>query len=224
MIHLESISKRYSNGQQSVAVLEDASLVIQSGELVSIMGRSGSGKSTLMNILGLLDQPTSGRYVLDGALTAGLPPDQLARIRNRRIGFVFQAFHLLPRLTTLQNAMLPLRYQDMPFDQRKERAARWLRRMGLTNRADHFPDQLSGGERQRVAIARALIGHPKILLADEPTGSLDAVNSRKIMHMFSSINKRYGITIVIITHDPVIAQSCRRKFVLHNGRLSSQAS
>jgi putative ABC transport system ATP-binding protein len=221
MIQLDSICKSYTTGQTRLDVLKDVCLTIDAGELLSIVGRSGSGKSTLMNIIGLLDRPTSGNYLLNGIATGGLENDRLAELRRRHIGFVFQFFHLLPRLTAVENAALPLRYgeQRMTAAERQRQAAGWLERVGLGKRLHHFPSELSGGECQRVAIARALIGNPALLLADEPTGALDTATGQEIMHLLRQLNADQGLTTIIITHDPAVARQCHRHIGLHDGRI-----
>ena len=219
MIELKGISRVYArpNGEP-LRALDDVSLHIASGESVAIVGASGSGKSTLMNVLGLLDRPDEGRYILGGEDVARLPVDEEARIRNRRIGFVFQSFHLLPRTTALQNVELPLLYSDREsFDGLGRRA---LEAVGLADRMDHTPSELSGGQQQRVAIARALVNDPDLLLADEPTGNLDARSASEIMTLFEDLN-RAGRTIVIVTHDAGVAAHCGRIARIEEGRIVS---
>ena len=215
MLQLTDIRKSYRIGPTEVEVLRGVSLEIEAGELVSIMGASGCGKSTLMNIIGLLDRPTSGRYLLDGKEVTYDDDDRLSGIRNRSIGFVFQQYQLLSRLTALENVELPLIY-------RGERVQRGtglpcLERVGMGNRSGHRPTELSGGQQQRVAIARALAGRPSLILADEPTGALDTTVGQEIMELFTQLNAEEGITIVIITHDPNIARQCRRTVVMRDG-------
>ena len=197
-------------------------LTIQEGEFLSVLGPSGSGKSTLMNIIGCLDTPTSGEYILHGRRVDDLEPDELARIRNREIGFIFQSFQLLPRQDALSNVELPLVYAGMPRQQRRERAAEMLRRVGLENKMDHLPNQLSGGQQQRVAIARALATNPTILLADEPTGALDQKTGHQVMDLFHELHDE-GRTIIMITHDRHIAQNASRLVRILDGVLSEGA-
>lgn len=221
MIELQDIRKSYRVGPVDVEILKGVSFTIAAGELVSIMGTSGSGKSTLMNIIGLLDTATSGTYRLNGEDPAGLAGDRLAALRNRHIGFVFQQFHLLPRLDAIDNVALPLMYRRTPKAESRERAMHWLERVGLADRAHHRPNELSGGQRQRVAIARALVGDPSLILADEPTGALDTRVGKEVMDLFIELNGESGVTTVIITHDPTIAAQCRRRLVLRDGRLAT---
>ena len=221
MIELQDIRKSYRVGPVDVEILKGVSFTIAAGELVSIMGTSGSGKSTLMNIIGLLDTATSGSYRLNGEDPAGLAGDRLAALRNRHIGFVFQQFHLLPRLDAIDNVALPLMYRRTPKAESRERAMHWLERVGLADRAHHRPNELSGGQRQRVAIARALVGDPSLILADEPTGALDTRVGKEVMDLFIELNGESGVTTVIITHDPTIAAQCRRRLVLRDGRLAT---
>jgi putative ABC transport system ATP-binding protein len=217
MIELTGIGRTYRRpGGEPVEALRDVSLRIERGEFVAIVGTSGSGKSTLMNVLGLLDRPDTGRYVLDGEDVSRLDVDGQARMRNRRIGFVFQAFHLLPRTSALENVELPLLYSD-----RAEIAGlgrRALESVGLADRIDHRPSELSGGQQQRVAIARALVNQPDLLLADEPTGNLDARSAAEVLSVFESLN-RGGRTIVLVTHDPAVAAHCGRVARLEEGRV-----
>ena len=219
IIEVKNLYKDYYSGELVVPVLKDISFSVEKGEYLAIMGPSGSGKSTLMNLLGLLDRPTAGEYYLAGANTQGLNDNQLARMRNEKIGFVFQRFHLLPRDTALQNVMLPLTYAGVPAKQRKERAIEALERVGLSDRLDFKPNQLSGGQSQRVAIARAMVTAPEILLADEPTGALDSENGEQIMELFKMLN-REGVTVVMITHEREIAGHAKRLLFMHDGRLS----
>ncbi|HYH20995.1 MAG TPA: ABC transporter ATP-binding protein [Azospirillum sp.] len=219
MIELQDIRKTYRVGPVDVEVLKGVTFTIDGGELVSIMGTSGSGKSTLMNIVGLLDRPTAGTYRIDGQDAASLPPDRQADLRNRKIGFVFQSFHLLPRLSALDNVALPLFYRRIGTRARREQAMAWLDRVGMADRAHHRPNELSGGQRQRVAIARALVGEPSLLLADEPTGALDTRVGQEVLDLFKEMNASLGVTTVIITHDPGVAAQCRRRLLLRDGLL-----
>jgi len=217
LIELQEIRKVYHLGDTELAALGGVSLRVETGEFAAIMGSSGSGKSTLMAILGGLDRPTSGRYLLDGVDVSHLTRDELARVRNVKIGFVFQSFNLLARTTALENVELPLLYsRGVSKRERHERAREALGRVALAERADHRPNQLSGGQQQRVAIARALVNRPSILLADEPTGNLDSKVSAEIMTLFQALNDS-GITIVFVTHEPDIAQWAKRKIVLRDG-------
>ena len=217
LIELQEIRKVYHLGDIELAALGGVSLRVEAGEFTAIMGSSGSGKSTLMAILGGLDRPTGGRYLLDGTDVSHLTRDELARVRNVKIGFVFQSFNLLARTTALENVELPLLYsRGVSKRERHERALEALGRVALAERADHRPNQLSGGQQQRVAIARALVNRPSILLADEPTGNLDSKVSAEIMTLFQSLNDS-GITIVFVTHEPDIAQWAKRKIVLRDG-------
>ena len=219
VIDLRDIRKVYRTGSIAVEALRGASLKIQRGELVAIMGPSGSGKSTLMNIVGCLDQPTSGKYFLDGREVSRLSDDRLAAIRNRKIGFVFQNFNLLPRTTALEQVELPMVYAGIPNRRRKALAA--LTAVGLRDRVHHKPTELSGGQQQRVAIARALVMNPAIILADEPTGNLDSHSSEEIMALFQALNEEQGITIVFVTHEPDIAQHTRRIVHVRDGVITS---
>ncbi|MBN2038019.1 MAG: ABC transporter ATP-binding protein [Chitinispirillaceae bacterium] len=221
MIRLRDISKTYAMGSEPFAALDGVSLDIQKGEFVAIMGASGSGKSTLMNLLGCLDAPSSGTYLLDGAAVHDLDRDTLAAIRNRKIGFVFQSFNLLPRTSALENVELPLIYHHAAGNI-GERATTALTTVGLKERIRHFPNQLSGGQQQRVAIARAIVNNPVILLADEPTGNLDTHMSVEIMALFQELNRR-GITVVIVTHENDIAQYAARTLVMSDGKIIKDA-
>ena len=220
LIQCDGVWKRYHVGDVDVNALRGLSLTIDNGEFVAIMGPSGSGKSTLLNILGCLDQPTQGAYRLGGIDVGGLGSNQLAELRNRQIGFVFQNFNLIPRTSALENAQLPLFYRALPLAEQRAKAAAALSRVGLGGREHHFPTQLSGGQQQRVAIARALITAPSILLADEPTGNLDTESSREIMSMLQALNQE-GITVILVTHEADIAAYARREIVLRDGQLSS---
>ena len=216
VITLEGITKTYVNGKLTVPVLHGIDLSIYEGEFTSIMGPSGSGKSTFMNILGCLDRPTSGSYRLDGEEVAHLGDDELAYVRNKRIGFVFQSFNLLPKLTALDNVALPMVYAGVSKVERKARASQLLTDLGLGTRLDHMPAELSGGQRQRVAIARALANDPAIIMADEPTGNLDSKASLDVMHIFTELY-REGRTIILVTHEPDIAEYAGRNVVLKDG-------
>lgn len=216
VITLEGIKKTYVNGKLTVPVLHGIDLSIYEGEFTSIMGPSGSGKSTFMNILGCLDRPTEGSYRLDGQEVAHLSDDELAFVRNKRIGFVFQSFNLLPKLTALDNVALPMVYAGMSKQERKERASQLLTDLGLGTRLDHMPAELSGGQRQRVAIARALANDPAIIMADEPTGNLDSKASLDVMHIFTELYEQ-GRTIILVTHEPDIAEYAGRNVVLRDG-------
>jgi putative ABC transport system ATP-binding protein len=218
MIRVEDAHKYYDLGAARVHALRGVSLEVAAGEFVAVMGASGSGKSTFMNILGCLDRPTSGRYLLEGTDVSTLDKRSLARIRNARIGFVFQGFNLLPRTTALENVELPTLYSDLDDDERAGRASQALARVGLAALGPHFPSQMSGGQQQRVAIARALVNGPSILLADEPTGNLDSRTAVEIMEIFQDLNDR-GLTIVLVTHEPDVAQFARRVVVFRDGRI-----
>jgi putative ABC transport system ATP-binding protein len=211
------VSKTYRTGDIEVPAVREVSLDIDTGEFVAIMGASGSGKSTLMNILGCLDRPTSGRYMLDGVEVSELDRDQLADLRNRKLGFVFQGFHLLSRTSALENVELPMEYaRGLTTTEQRERALRALDLVGLADRADHHPNQLSGGQQQRVAIARALVNEPVLLLADEPTGNLDSRTGVEIMGVFQRLNAQ-GITILMVTHEPDISRYAKRTIVMRDG-------
>jgi putative ABC transport system ATP-binding protein len=220
LLELEGVTKKYNLGDVDVPVLHGISLSIESGESVAIMGSSGSGKSTLMNILGCLDRPTSGRYLLDGRDVSKLGRGDLAEVRNRTIGFVFQNFNLLARTSALENVELPLIYSGVGNRERVSRAKAALERVGLGSRLDHHPSQLSGGQQQRVAIARALVTNPKLILADEPTGNLDSKTSLEIMALFQELG-RSGITLVLVTHEQDIATYARRVVMLKDGLVQS---
>src|SRR2546427_4300628 len=218
LVRLIDVHKTYRTGEMEVPAVRGVSLEIKRGEFVALMGASGSGKSTLMNILGCLDRPTSGHYVLDGADVSGLDRDRLADIRNRKIGFVFQNFNLLPRTSARENVELPLVYsaQRLTNAQLCEKADRVLASVGLAGREEHYPSQLSGGQQQRVAIARALINEPEVLLADEPTGNLESRTSVEIMAIFQQLNER-GITVIMVTHEPDIAAYAKRNVMMRDG-------
>lgn len=209
VIRLEHIDKIYGAGDTEVRALRDVNLLVNTGEYCAIMGPSGSGKSTAMNVIGCLDRPTSGSYYLDGVDVAGLSDDELAHVRNRKLGFVFQQFHLLPQLSALENVMLPMVYASVASQERRERAAEALTRVGLANRLNNRPNQLSGGQQQRVAIARAIVNRPVMLLADEPTGALDSQTTQEVLNIFSELNAS-GITVVMVTHEPEVARQTHR--------------
>ena len=219
IIEGEHLVRTFTIGDMVVQALRDVSIQIATGDFVAIMGASGSGKSTLMNILGCLDRPTSGIYRLDGVAVNGLDRDQLAEIRNRKLGFVFQQFNLLARTSALENVQLPLLYRDDPVPDASERAMRALAAVGLADRADHTPNQLSGGQQQRVAIARALVNDPQIVLADEPTGALDSRTSVEIMAILQRLNRERGITTVMVTHEPDIASYANRNLYFRDGKI-----
>ena len=218
MIELVGIHKHYVMGDQEVRALDGVDLFIDRNEYVALIGPSGSGKSTLMNLLGCLDTPSAGHYRLNGRDTATLNDNELAQVRNREVGFVFQSFHLLPRMSVLDNVMQPLVYRGLPRAERRRRAVESLERVGLGNRLDHRPNQLSGGQRQRVAVARALVGEPSLLLADEPTGNLDSRTSAEIMALFDALHAQ-GQTVVVVTHEPDIAAHCHRTVRIGDGRI-----
>ena len=218
MIELVGIHKHYVMGDQEVRALDGVDLFIDRNEYVALIGPSGSGKSTLMNLLGCLDTPSAGHYLLNGRDTATLNDNELAHVRNREVGFVFQSFHLLPRMSVLDNVMQPLVYRGLPRAERRRRAVESLERVGLGNRLDHRPHQLSGGQRQRVAVARALVGEPSLLLADEPTGNLDSRTSAEIMALFDALHAQ-GQTVVVVTHEPDIAAHCHRTVRIGDGRI-----
>jgi putative ABC transport system ATP-binding protein len=218
VIQAQDLHKIYHLGETQVHALRGVSLEIKRGEFVAIMGASGSGKSTFMNILGCLDKPSSGRYLLEGTDVSGVEKKQLAGIRNRKIGFVFQGFNLLARTTALENTELPTLYARIDKGERHQRAVEALKMVGLGDRIDHFPSQLSGGQQQRVAIARALVNRPSILLADEPTGNLDSRTSVEVMEIFQSLNDK-GLTIILVTHEHDIAQFAKRSIVFRDGKI-----
>ncbi len=221
LFKLEDIRKSFTLGPVQVEVLKGVNLDVEAGELLSIMGTSGCGKSTLMNVIGFLDLPTSGRYLLEGQETSTLSDQELSRIRNRSIGFVFQQFNLLARLTALENVCLPLVYRGISEREQHRIAREVLERVGMADRAGHKPTELSGGQQQRVAIARALAGDPSIILADEPTGALDTQVGQDIMSLFMELNATRHITTILITHDPKIAAQCRRQVRMRDGLIES---
>lgn len=223
LIHLEHLMKTYQIGGEAVKALDDISFTLHEGEFVAIIGPSGSGKSTLMNMLGCLDSPTSGSYLLDGKEVSSLKDDQLAAIRNEKIGFIFQGFNLLTKLTAFENVELPLIYRGVPARERRDMVIRSLTKVGLESRIHHRPTELSGGQQQRVAIARALAGEPPILLADEPTGALDSSTGKEILSMMQQLNAQ-GHTIILITHDLFIAEQAKRILRIQDGRLIEDRS
>ncbi|HKT08779.1 MAG TPA: ABC transporter ATP-binding protein [Gemmatimonadaceae bacterium] len=223
VLRVHDVHKYYNMGETRVHALRGVSLEVEPGGFVAVMGASGSGKSTLMNILGCLDRPSSGHYLLDGADVSQLDKRALATIRNRRLGFVFQGFNLLARTTALENILLPTLYTKIDQPERARRGAEALSLVGLENRADHFPSQMSGGQQQRVAIARALVNQPAVLLADEPTGNLDSRTSVEIMQVFQELNDG-GLTIVMVTHEPDIAQFAKRMIVFRDGRIRTDTT
>ncbi len=218
IICLENIFKIYGSGETEVKALNDVSLIVQQGEYCSIMGPSGSGKSTAMNIIGCLDRPTSGSYYLDNVNVAQMDDTQLAHIRNKKLGFVFQQFHLLPQLTALENVTLPMVYASLPKSERLEKAAEALKRVGLGNRLENKPNQLSGGQQQRVAIARSIVNRPVVLLADEPTGALDSRTTQEVLDIFGELNAS-GITVVMVTHEPEVARQTERIVWFRDGEV-----
>lgn len=218
MIKVEHLNKYYINGEMKLHALKDLSFHIKEGEFVAIMGSSGSGKSTMMNILGCLDKNSEGRYILDGIDVSKIRDEELCKIRNVKIGFVFQSFNLLSKLTALENVELPLIYAGIGKKEREEKAKEVLKKVGLENRIHHKPNELSGGQRQRVAIARALVNNPAIILADEPTGNLDSVSEKEIMEIFTDFNKQ-GKTIIVVTHEPEVAKYVKRVLLFKDGRI-----
>lgn len=226
LIELKNINKIFTMGDEKIQALNDVSVKIDEGELTSIVGTSGSGKSTLMNILGLLDLPTSGDYFLDGNNTTSMDDDALSLYRNQKIGFIFQSFHLLPKASALKNVEMPMQYasaynKDLTDEVIRKLALESLAKVGLSDRVHHLPNELSGGQRQRVAVARALVNKPKILLADEPTGALDSRTSEEILKLFQDLN-RHGVTVIIVTHDNHVAKSCRRILRMSDGIIQSE--
>lgn len=222
LIDVRDMMKIYNPGENEVRALDGISLQIYRGEFVAIIGQSGSGKSTLMNMLGCLDVPTSGQYLLDGQDVAGLKDDALSTIRNEEIGFIFQGFNLIPNLTALENVELPLIYRRVPLSKRRELAVESLRKVGLENRMDHLPSEMSGGQQQRVAIARALAAKPPVILADEPTGNLDSKSSQEILDILRNLHED-GRTVILITHDNAIAESARRIVRIMDGKIESDS-
>jgi putative ABC transport system ATP-binding protein len=220
LIRFQKISRRYQMGAETIHALRDVSLAIERGEYVAIMGPSGSGKSTLMNLIGCLDTPTSGEYELNGVQVSQMDDNQLAEIRNKEIGFIFQTFNLLPRSDALRNVELPLIYSGMPAEERRAVALEALRNVGLADRIHHRPNELSGGQRQRVAVARALVNRPSILLADEPTGNLDTKTGMEIMALFGQLS-RQGNTIIVVTHEEDVARHARRILRIRDGMIAS---
>lgn len=224
MIQTKNLTKVYQMGEDEVRALNDASFTIEKGEMVAIMGPSGSGKSTLMSIIGCLDVPSSGTYILDGEAVENLSDAELAEIRGRKIGFVFQQFNLLARTSALENVMLPLTYAGTSGKERHERALKALERVGLSDRTRHVPNELSGGQQQRVAIARAIVNEPAILLADEPTGALDSKTGVEIMQLFQSLHREQGQTVIVVTHDLHVARHTDRIIKLSDGSIVSDES
>ena len=220
MIELQNVSRNFTVGDQQVTALRDINLKLGDGEYLSIMGPSGSGKSTLLNLLGLLDRPSAGAYLLDGGNVSDLSDEQQARVRSEKIGFVFQSFHLVPRLSAAQNIELPMMLAGVAVEERKQRVAELIASYGLSERADHRPDQLSGGQRQRVAIARATVMNPAVLLADEPTGNLDRATGWEVLKLLEQLTER-GITLVIVTHDAEIGARAQRQIHMLDGRILS---
>ena len=221
ILKLTDICKDYQQGKEPVRVLKNINLTVEKGEYLAIMGPSGSGKTTLMNLIGCLDVPTSGTYELDGKNLKDLNDDALAEIRNKHIGFVFQSFHLMPKLTAIDNVALPLLYGDVPLKERRERAMEALKAVGLEERMEFLPNQLSGGQCQRVAIARAMVGKPDLLLADEPTGALDTKSGKQVMEIFRRLSEE-GMTIIMITHEPSIADCAQKTYHILDGELRTE--
>ena len=223
VLELADVSKVYRQAERVVPVLQDISFSVARGELCALVGPSGSGKTSLLNLIGLLDRPSAGTLAIDGTRVTDCSAAAAARLRNRLIGFVFQSFHLLPRLTAWQNVALPLQYRGVPRARQRAQAEAMLARLGLADRSTHLPGQLSGGQNQRVAIARALIGSPRLLLADEPTGSLDSATGHEVMALLAALHAELGLTIVIVTHDQQVAAACPRRIALRDGRLAGSA-
>ena len=223
MIELDHVSRLYTMGEEPLRALNDVSEVIEAGEYVAVMGPSGSGKSTMLNILGCLDRPNEGVYRLDGDDVGALSEDEVSAIRRHKIGFVFQTFHLVPRLTAAENVAFPMVFAGVPRGERSERVAAALAAVGLTRRATHRPAELSGGECQRVAIARAMVMRPQVLLADEPTGNLDSVAGRQVMNLLEEMNAG-GLTLLVVTHDPAVAARASRVLIMKDGRIVERAS
>ena len=219
MAELEHVRKVYGSGEAEVVALNDLSMRVNRGEYLAVMGTSGSGKSTAMNIIGCLDRPSSGSYRLNGTAVEQLSDDQLADLRNRELGFVFQQFHLLPEQTALENVMLPMVYAGVPAAERRERALAALERVGLASRVNNRPNQLSGGQQQRVAVARAIINQPNLLLADEPTGALDSRTTSEVLDLFDELHREQGMTILLVTHEHHVAERAERVVHFHDGRL-----
>jgi putative ABC transport system ATP-binding protein len=220
IVHLDRVSKVYQMGEIAVHALREVSFTVRAGEMVAIMGASGSGKSTLLNLIGTLDRPTQGRYLLDGEPVETLDEYALSRLRNRKLGFVFQSFNLLPRDTALENVELPMVYAGEPRSARRRKAVAALERVGLADRMDHLPNQLSGGQQQRVSIARAIVNQPVLLLADEPTGALDSATTQQVMELFGELH-RSGMTVVLVTHDASIARYAERVVRFRDGVIQS---
>ena len=221
ILELNGICKEYNQGKITVPALQNVNFSMEEGECVAVMGPSGSGKTTLMNLIGCLDKPTRGEFFLDGQDISKCTENEMSDIRLKKIGFVFQSFHLLPRQTALQNVEMPLNYAKIPRKERRERAFRALERVGLAERVDFRPNQLSGGQMQRVAIARAMVNNPKLLLADEPTGALDTKSGHQVMELFQRLNEE-GVSVLMITHDPEIASFAKRTVTIRDGRLSEK--
>ena len=219
---MRKVNKVYRMGDEDSHVLKDIDLTVHEGEYLSVLGPSGSGKSTLMNIIGVLDKPTAGAYTLDGIDIHNAGDNELAAIRNRKIGFVFQTYNLIGRQSALKNVELPMLYAGVPGGERSRRAAEWLRRVGMGDRMKHQPNELSGGQKQRVAIARAMVNDPAIILADEPTGALDSQTSRVVMDLFHEMNETYHKTVVLITHNQNLAEECQRVLTLLDGRIVAE--
>ncbi|HOA42850.1 MAG TPA: ABC transporter ATP-binding protein [Bacillota bacterium] len=221
VIKIENLTKVYESGEIAVTALRDVTMTVRQGEFIAIMGASGSGKSTLMNILGCLDRPTEGRYYLEGIDVNEKTDDELSAIRNKKIGFVFQSFNLIPRTTALQNVQLPMIYAKVRAGEREAMALKLLEQVGLSDRAHHLPNELSGGQKQRVAIARALANSPQIILADEPTGNLDSSSSIEIMEIFTRLNRENGNTVIVVTHENDVAEFADRIITFKDGRIIS---